>query len=374
MKTAQANPVQRAGAERERAWNFGAGPAMLPAEVLEDIRAELPDYRGSGQSVLEIGHRTELFHAIAKKTEADLRELMQIPDDYAVLFLHGGATLQYAMVPLNLAAGRRANYLVTGHWSAKAAQEAQRLCNVQIVADAKANGYTRIPAPSDWQLDAQGAYLHYTVNETIGGIEFHTVPEAGSLPLVADMTSMALSRPVDVARHALIYASAQKNLGVAGITVVVVRRELLDKPKPGTPSMLEYRVHAQAGSLQNTPPVFAWYVTGKMLEWIRGQGGVAALAERNRRKAEMLYAEVDRSGFYVNRVNPADRSRMNVPFGLRDATLEPRFLTEATAAGLLNLTGHRSAGGVRASIYNAMPEQGVHALTDFMREFERRHG
>jgi len=373
MKTALNRSASVAGSQG-RPWNFAAGPAMLPAEVLEDVRAELLDYRGSGQSVLEIGHRTELFRGIVAETEATLRELLAIPADYAVLFLQGGATLQYAMVPLNLGVGRRCNYLITGHWSAKAVQEAEQLCDVHIAADGEQSGYTAIPPPESWRLDTQGAYLHYTVNETIGGVEFHVQPDSAGLPLVADMTSMILSRPVDVRRFGLIYASAQKNLGIAGITVVVVRRDLLRAPKPGTPSLLDYRTHLEASSLVNTPPVFAWYVAGKMLAWIKRLGGLSAMAERNRRKAEQLYAELDRSGFYLNRVARECRSWMNVPFSLKPPALEARFLAEAEGAGLLNLVGHRSAGGVRASLYNAMPEEGVRALTEFMRDFERRYG
>ena len=371
MKTAA---PRRAAAAQARAWNFGAGPAMLPVEVVEELREELPDYCGSRQSVMEIGHRTELFNRIAVQTEADLRELMDIPADYAVLFLPGGATLQYAMVPLNLAAGRRANYVVTGHWGEKCVEEARRLCDLRVAADSKTGGYTAIPPVETWQVDEQGAYLHFTVNETVNGVEFHWLPEFGQLPLVGDMTSMILSRPMDVQRFGLIYASAQKNLGIAGITVVIVRRDLLREAKPGTPSMLDYRAHLEAKLLQNTPPVFAWYVSGKMLAWTKRQGGVKAMAERNRHKAELLYAAVDRSGFYMNSVEPASRSFMNVPFRLRDTALESRFLTDAEIAGLVNLAGHRSTGGMRASIYNAMPEEGVQALVDFMADFERRRG
>lgn len=347
---------------------------MLPAEVVDELREELPDFARSRQSVMEIGHRTALFDGIAAQTDQDLRSLMSIPADYAVLFLQGGATLQYAMVPLNLAAGQRANYVVTGHWGEKSVEEARRLSDLQVAANGKAGGYTAIPPLNTWKVDEQGAYLHFTVNETVNGVEFHWLPEFGRLPLVGDMTSMILSRPMDVSRFGLIYASAQKNLGIAGITVVIVRRDLLREPRAGTPSMLDYSAHLAANCLQNTPPVFAWYVAGKMLAWTKRQGGVEAMAERNRRKAALLYGVVDRSGFYINSVEHASRSLMNVPFRLRDGKLEPEFLREAEAADLVNLAGHRSTGGMRASIYNAMPEQGVRALADFMVEFERRHG
>ena len=347
---------------------------MLPAEVLAEIREELPDYRGSGQSVMEINHRGPIFKGIAEQTEADLRELMAIPPEYAVLFLHGGATLQYAMVPLNLAPDGSANYLVTGYWSERAVADAGRVCRLRVAADGKPNGYTGIPAQAQWDLDPRGAYLHHTVNETIHGVEFREPPAVGDMPLVGDMTSMILSRPVDVRRYGLIYASAQKNLGISGVTVVIVRRDLLREPPAGTPSMLDYRAHLEAGSLLNTPPVFAWYVAGKVLQWLKRQGGVPAIAERNRRKAELLYRQIDASGFYVNRVDPACRSLMNMPFRLKTAELDDLFVEEAEGAHLVNLAGHRSTGGIRASLYNAMPEEGVRSLVDFMRDFERRHG
>ncbi len=345
---------------------------MLPEPVLREVQQELPDYRGSGISVMEVNHRGEAFQAIAAQAEAGLRELMTIPDEYTVLFLHGGASLQFAMVPLNLLGNRHtANYVNTGHWSARALREAGRFCTVQVAADGGASAYTSIPPASHWQLDHNGAYLHYTVNETIGGVEFHWLPEVQGMPLVADMTSMILSRPVDVSRYALIYAAAQKNIGIAGLTLVIVRHDVLCDPPAGTPSMLDYHGHIKAHSVFNTPPVFAWYVAGKILAWIKSEGGIVAFGERNRRKASKLYELIDESSFYLSRVDRACRSWMNVPFKLADPGLEAAFLQQSAAEGLVGLAGHRSVGGIRASLYNAMPEAGVQALADFMREFER---
>ncbi|MGH8373081.1 MAG: 3-phosphoserine/phosphohydroxythreonine transaminase [Gammaproteobacteria bacterium] len=355
-----------------RPWNFSAGPAMLPQAVLDSIHDELPDYHDTGISMLEMGHRTETFSALMAQTEADLRALMDIPKQYAVLFLHGGASLQFAMAPLNLLGGQEAaSYINTGLWSAKAIKEAGHLCHVHVAADASASNYTAIPPASQWHVPSDSAFLHYTVNETIGGVEFHWVPRIEQVPLVADMTSMILSRPVDVRHHALVYAGAQKNLGIAGLTLVIVDRDALHEPRPGTPSMLNLRNHIDANSLYNTPPVFAWYVTSKVLAWVKSQGGVAACAERNRRKAALLYETIDASNLYRNPVQHDCRSWMSVPFTLADHGLESLFLREADAAGLLGLAGHRSTGGLRACIYNAMPEAGVKQLIEFMREFER---
>ncbi len=358
-----------------RGYNFGAGPAMLPTEVMLELREELLDYDGTRQSVMEMGHRTPMFEPIAAATEADLRALMQISDDYLVLFLQGGAATQFGMVPVNLApapAGK-ADYVVTGHWSNRAWQEGQKLAQANLAMDAKESCYTDIPPVSTWKVRKDAAYLHYTVNETIGGVEFPTIPDAG-LPLVADMTSMILSRPMDVSRYALIYAAAQKNLGIAGLTVVIVRRDSLRAPAAGIPTMLDYRAHAEQHSMLNTPSVYAWYVCGKMLQWIKREGGAEAMAARNRHKADLLYARVDRTGFYVNKIAKPVRSTMNIPFNIVDKALEPVFLEEAEQAGLLSLKGHRFAGGMRASMYNAMPEEGVRALISFMDDFERRHG
>ena len=357
-----------------RGYNFGAGPAMLPTEVMLELREELLDYRGTRQSVMEMGHRTPAFEPIAADTEASLRALMGIPDDYLVLFLQGGAALQFGMVPVNLAPAGVANYVVTGHWSNRAWAEGQRLCRANLAMDAKDSGYTDIPPVSSWKIAQDAAYLHYTVNETIGGVEFQSLPDVGGMPLAADMTSMILSRPVDVKRFALIYAAAQKNLGIAGLTIVIVRRAALKAPLAGIPTMLDYRAHAEQHSMLNTPSVYAWYVCGKMLQWIKRQGGAEAMAVRNKRKADLLYSRVDRNGFYLNKIAPPVRSIMNVPFNIKDAALEPMFLEEAKGQGLLSLKGHRFAGGMRASLYNAMPEEGVQALVGFMDDFERRHG
>ncbi len=358
-----------------RVYNFSAGPAMLPEAVLERARAELLDWHGTGMSVMEMSHRGEEFVSIARQAEADLRRLMGVPDDYHVLFLQGGATSQFAMVPMNLLRGRgRADYLDTGLWSRKAIKEARRYCEVNVAASSEAEGYTTIPPRESWRLDPQAAYVHYTPNETIGGVEFHWIPDTGDVPLVADMSSTILSRPIDVSRFGLIYAGAQKNIGPAGLTVVIVRKDLVGETLPGTPTMLDYAAHAEAGSMLNTPPTFAWYLAGLVFRWILEQGGLEAMAERNRRKAEKLYAAIDASGFYRNPVDPACRSWMNVPFTLADPALDATFLEEAKAAGLVALKGHRSVGGMRASIYNAMPEEGVDRLVEFMRDFERRHG
>ncbi|MGH8280351.1 MAG: 3-phosphoserine/phosphohydroxythreonine transaminase [Gammaproteobacteria bacterium] len=366
--TAEAGAV----VDTRRLYHFGAGPAMLPPEVIAEIRAELPDFRGTGVSILELGHRTPAFRALMREIEAALRVLLGIPQHYAVLCMQGGAALQFATVPLNL--GGRGAYLISGQWSLKAFREAAHVAHAHIAWDGKDNGYTQLPEARDLQLPQDATYLHYTVNETIAGVEFQSPPADVGLPLVADMTSMILSRPIDIAKHALLYASAQKNLGIAGITLVVLDPGALQAPRAGTPSLLDYRVRLAAESLPNTPPVFAWYVLGKMLDWTRAQGGPEALAVRNRHKADTVYAVLDGSGFYLSRVQKSCRSRMNIPFRLRDSALEPVFLQEAEAAGLKYLAGHRSTGGIRASLYNAMPEVGAAALADFMREFERRHG
>lgn len=358
-----------------RVFNFGAGPATLPLEVLQQVQAELQDWRGTGMSVMEISHRSKAFVALAEEAEADLRTLMGISDDYATLFLQGGATTQFAAVPLNLLGDKRkADYINTGMWSKKAIDEAKRYCQVNVAATAEAGNFTSIPDTAGWQLDADAAYVHYTPNETIGGVEFHTIPETGAVPLVADMSSTILSRPVDVSRFGVIYAGAQKNIGPSGLTVVIVRKDLMGKENPLTPSMLRYKVHADAGSMSNTPPTFAWYVAGLVFKSLLKRGGLAAVGEVNQRKAQKLYTAIDSSDFYANPVKPENRSWMNVPFTLANADKEADFLKEAKAAGLVALEGHRSVGGMRASIYNAMPEEGIDALVDFMADFEKRHG
>jgi phosphoserine aminotransferase len=349
---------------------------VLPAEVLERAKDELTDWHGSGMSVMEMSHRGKEFIAIAEKAEGDLRELLAIPGNYKVLFLQGGATAQFAMVPLNLIAGRnKADYVNTGEWSQKAIKEAQKFGCVNIAASAEASGFTSVPAPSEWRLDPDAAYVHYTPNETIGGVEFFRTPNTGKVPLVADMSSTILSRPIAVTEYGLIYAGAQKNIGPAGLTVVIVREDLLGHARPGTPSMLDYKIHADRGSMYNTPPAYAWYVAGLVFEWLKQRGGLGSMAEINERKAKKLYAYLDASGgFYRNRVDPACRSWMNVPFTLEDASLDEPFLKGAKEAGLVQLKGHRSVGGMRASIYNAMPEAGIDALLDYMKEFARRRG
>jgi phosphoserine aminotransferase len=358
-----------------RVYNFSAGPAVLPEEVLQQAAAEMSDWHGSGMSVMEMSHRGKEFIAIAEKAEADLRELLGVPANYKVLFLQGGATLQFAMVPLNLMGDRKsADYVNTGQWSKKAIGEARRLGNVNVAASSEASGFTTIPPFDQWKCDPDAAYVHYTANETIGGVEFHWIPQTGDVPLVSDMSSTLLSRPLDVSRFGLIYAGAQKNFGPAGLVLVIVREDLLGRAAPGTPSLLDYKVHADAGSMSNTPPTFAWYVAGLVFEWLKRQGGLAAMAERNRRKAQKLYDYIDGSGFYRNPVDPACRSWMNVPFTLADPGLDDEFLKGAKAAGLAQLKGHRSVGGMRASIYNAMPEAGIDALIDYMKQFAQTRG
>ncbi len=349
---------------------------MLPEEVLQQAREEMLDWRGSGMSVMEMSHRGKEFMSIAQQAESDLRELLAVPDDYKVLFLQGGASSQFAMVPLNLLGGKeKADYFRTGSWSKKAIAEAKRYCEVNVVADSERDGsFTSVPQEDALSFSSDAAYVHYTPNETIEGVEFPYVPDCGTLPLVADMSSTILSRPIDVSRFGIIYAGAQKNIGPAGLTVVIVREDLMGSPRPGTPTMFDYKTHADSGSMYNTPPTYSWYLAGLVFDWLKRRGGLAAMAEVNRRKAQKLYAAIDGSDFYRNPVDRACRSWMNVPFTLADAALDGVFLEEAKAAGLLTLKGHRSVGGMRASIYNAMPEEGVDALVAFMAEFERRHG
>jgi len=359
-----------------RVYNFSAGPAVLPEEVLQQAREEMLDWRGSGMSVMEMSHRGKEFMSIAEQAEADLRELLAIPEGYKVLFLQGGASQQFAMVPMNLLRGKTgADYVNTGAWSKKAIGEAKRYCAVNVAASAEASKFTTAPAQYELALKADAAYVHYTPNETIGGVEFPYIPQTGDVPLVADMSSTILSRPVDVSRFSLIYAGAQKNIGPAGLTVVIVREELVsEQVVDGTPTMLRYATHAGEGSMYNTPPTYGWYLAGLVFQWLKKQGGLAGMAEINRRKADKLYAAIDGSAFYKNPVDPACRSWMNVPFTLANPELDATFLAEAKKAGLVTLKGHRSVGGMRASIYNAMPEAGVQALVDFMADFEKRNG
>jgi phosphoserine aminotransferase len=355
-------------------YNFSPGPAVLPHEVLEQARDELLDWRGDGMSVMEVSHRGKAFVACAAEAEADLRELLAIPSGYKVLFMQGGATLQFAAIPLNLTDDNSvADYVNTGHWSKKASAEAPRYCKVNIAADAAASKYCDVPAQSGWQLSPKATYLHYTPNETIGGVEFPFVPEVAA-PLVADMSSTILSRPIDVSRFGLIYAGAQKNIGPAGLCVVIVREDLLGRARRGTPSVLDYKLVADDNSMLNTPPTFAWYFAGLVFKWLKRQGGLARMGEINQAKAASLYRAIDESAFYRNPVAPACRSWMNVPFTLAKPDLDKTFIAEARAAGLVNLEGHRSVGGMRASLYNALPPAGVAALVDFMRDFARRNG
>lgn len=348
---------------------------MLPQEVLERAREEMTDWKGSGMSVMEMSHRGPEFMQIAEKAEADLRTLLAVPDTHRILFLQGGASAQFAAVPMNLLRGRgRADYVNTGSWSKKAIAEGRRFCEVNVAASAEDTGFTTIPPFEAWRLDPEAAYVHYTPNETIGGVEFHWTPETGDIPLVADLSSTILSRPITVSRYGLIYAGAQKNIGPAGLTVVIVREDLMGQASAGTPTMYDYRVQAEAGSMYNTPPTYAWYIAGLVFEWLLERGGLGAMAETNERKAAKLYGCIDASDFYRNPVERHSRSWMNVPFTLADPGMDPLFLKEAAAEGLMTLKGHRSVGGMRASIYNAMPEEGVDALVGFMRDFERRRG
>ncbi len=357
-----------------RVYNFSAGPAALPLAVLEQARDELVEWR-DGASVMEVSHRSRAFIEVAERAEADFRELLSIPRGYRVLFMQGGATAQFAAVPMNLAAaGTPADYVNTGHWSERAIREARRFVDVGVVADEAATGYTTVPAPGAIRPRSGAAFVHYTPNETIGGVEFPYIPDTGAVPLVADMSSTILSRPLDVSRFGLIYAGAQKNIGPSGITIVIVRDDLARGARPGTPSVFDYRAVAEAGSMLNTPPTFAWYMAGLVFQWLKREGGVAEMERRNRAKAEALYAAIDASAFYSCPVAKDCRSWMNVPFRLASAELEKPFLAESAAAGLAHLAGHRSVGGMRASLYNAMPIEGVRALVDFMRDFERRHG
>lgn len=359
-----------------RVYNFNAGPAALPQSVLEQVRDELLDWHGVGASVMEIGHRGQPFRDTAERAEADLRELLAIPASYRVLFLAGGAQTQFSAVPLNLLdGGGSADYVVTGHWSETARVEAERYCRANIAASSRDNGFTTVPGVGEWRCDPEAAYLHYTPNETVQGLAFNDVPQTDGAPLVADMTSCILSEPVDVSRFGVIYAGAQKNIGPAGLAVVIVSENLLGGAAPITPKVLEYRRQAEAGSMINTPPTFAWYVAGLVFQWLKAQGGLASMATVNRRKADKLYRVIDESGgFYHNPVEPPYRSRMNVPFTLVDPTLYEVFLSEAESNGLYALKGHSAVGGMRASIYNAMPEAGVDTLVDFMKHFQSCKG
>jgi phosphoserine aminotransferase len=359
-----------------RVYNFSAGPAALPTEVLEQAQAEMLDWNGSGMSVMEMSHRGKVYMSIAAKAETDLRQLMAIPDNYKVLFLQGGASSQFAMVPINLlnikkSGKKSADYMLTGQWSKKAVAEAKRYCDVNLIVDTTDSKFTTVPDESSLNFNADAAYVHYTPNETIVGVEFPYIPNAGDVPLVADMSSTILSRQIDVSKFGIIYAGAQKNIGPAGLTIVIVRDDLIGYADANMPVMFDYKTFADHDSMYNTPPAYSWYLAGLVFAWGLKQGGMAAIEAINKRKAEKLYQAIDDSAFYSNPVDINCRSWMNVPFILANADLDASFIEQAATNGLVTLKGHRSIGGMRASIYNAMPEAGVDALISFMQEFER---
>ena len=361
-----------------RPFNFSAGPAALPPEVLSQVAEEMLDWHGSGMSVMEMSHRGREFISIYEAAEADLRELLQVPEHFRILFMQGGGLGENAILPLNLSRGGAVDVVVTGSWSKKSAAEARRYADVRIAANAAelpgADGrYLDIPAPSTWQLRRDASYVHVCTNETIGGLEFHWTPDTGKVPLVADMSSHILSKPLDVSKFGLIYAGAQKNIGPAGLVVVIVREGLLGHALPETPNVLNYKQMADTDSMLNTPPTFSVYLAGLTFKWLLERGGLAGIEKQNVRKAKLLYDYIDGQDFYSNPIAKEDRSRMNVPFRLRDDSLDQKFLAEAEARGLSQLKGHRSVGGMRASIYNAMPLEGVEALVEFMEEFRKRH-
>ena len=355
-----------------RIFNFSAGPAVLPEEVLSRAGDEMLDWRGTGMCVMEMSHRGKEFMSIAAEAEKDLRELLAIPANYKVLFLQGGATLQFAQIPMNLLAGKaKADYVVTGEWSKKAVKEAQAYCDVHIAASSEDKAFTY--APMNWNVRPDAAYVHYCSNETIGGVEYHAIPKV-EIPLVADASSHILSRPLDVSKFGLIYAGAQKNIGPAGLTIVIVREDLTGKAQKGTPSVMDYKQQAAADSMLNTPATYAMYVAGLVFKWLKQQGGLPAIEKLNIAKAKLLYDFLDASSYFKNPVAKSDRSRMNVPFTLRDSALDDAFLKGAEKLGMVQLKGHRSVGGMRASIYNAMPLAGVQQLVAYMKEFEAKHG
>jgi phosphoserine aminotransferase len=357
----------------QRIFNFSPGPAMLPTEVLQQAQAEMLNWRDSGMSVMELSHRGNEFTQVAEQAEADLRELLAIPPNYQILFLAGGASTQFSMVPLNLLGEKKtADYVETGQWSQKAIAEAQRYGEVNIAARTEKNQSVQIPAIENWSLNPKAAYVHYTPNETIDGVEFHYTPATGDVPLVADMSSTLLSRPIDVKAFGIIYAGAQKNIGPAGLTIVIIRDDLLKESHPQTPILYQYRTQVKNKSCYNTPATYSWYLAGLVFAWLKRQGGLTAMAVRNQSKADKLYQFIDHHDFYSNSVHPECRSWMNVPFSLQNPQLDDQFLQEADQNGLTNLKGHRLVGGMRASIYNAMPEAGVDALIQFMRDFAKR--
>jgi phosphoserine aminotransferase len=357
-----------------RGYNFSSGPAALPEPVLRQAQADLLEWGRERASVMEISHRGKAFMAMAEESERDLRDVLAIPSNYKVLFLQGGATAHFALLPMNFAKGRSTDYVLTGSWGQKAAKEAKPSCTVRIAASSEADEFFRIPARATWDLDPGAAYVHVTPNETIGGVEFHETPETGDVPLVADMSSNLLSRPIDVSKYGVVYAGAQKNIGASGLVVLIVREDLLERCPKELPNIFNYSAHAKEGSLLNTPNTFGWYLAALVFKWIKAEGGLAKIGETNARKATLLYDYIDRSGFYSNPIEKGARSRMNVPFRLKDEALDAKFLAESEAAGLLALKGHRSVGGMRASMYNAMPFEGTQALVDFMQDFVKRNG
>ena len=358
-----------------RGYNFSAGPAALPEAVLRQAQAEMLEWDKARASVMEISHRGKEFIALAAESERDLRQLLQIPQNYKVLFLQGGATQHFAQIPMNFARREQAvDYVVTGAWGEKAAKEAKPLAKVRIAASSEATRFTTIPPRAEWSLDPDAAYVHYTPNETIHGVEFHDVPDVGDVPLVADMSSNILSRPVDVSKFGVIYAGAQKNIGAAGLVVMIVREDLLARCPQDIPKIFNYAEHAANESMLNTPNTYGWYLASLVFKWLLGEGGLPAIAARNQAKADLLYGYIDQSGFYRNPVEKPARSRMNVPFTLPREELDAPFLKAAEAAGLMALKGHRAVGGMRASIYNALPLEGVQALVEFMKDFAKRNG
>ncbi len=358
-----------------RAHNFCAGPAALPTEVLQQAQQELLDWQGRGLSVMEMSHRSDEFVAIAKQAEQDLRDLLQVPDNYRVLFVQGGASQQFAQIPLNfLPESGCADYIDTGIWSRKSIDEAQRFGTIHVAASAKEYDYQSIPGQNQWQLHQDASYVHYTSNETIGGLQFDWIPQTADVPLICDMSSDILSRPLDVSRFGMIYAGAQKNIGPSGLVLIIVREDLLGKARASCPSMLNYQIAADNGSMFNTPPTFSWYLSGLVFKWLKKQGGLEAIAKRNYEKQRLLYEYIDMSDFYTNPISKNARSWMNVPFRLVDDRLDKAFLAGAEERGLLNLPGHRSVGGMRASIYNASGMDAVEALIAYMQDFERENG
>lgn len=354
-------------------YNFSAGPAVLPKPVLERAQAEMLDWHGSGMSVMEMSHRGKEFTSILAKTEADLRTLLKIPQNYKVLFLQGGAIAENAMIPLNLLAGKSADYAVTGGWSKRSVEDARAYGNINVVASSEADNYTYVPEFSDWKLNNDAAYLHICTNETMSGVEFDDVPNTYGVPIVADMSSHILSRQIDVTQYGVIYGGAQKNIGPAGLCIVIVREDLLNRASPLTPAVFNWKIQADHHSMINTPPTYSIYIAGLVFEWLIAQGGVAAIEKVNIAKAKLLYEYIDSTDFYINHVVDNNRSRMNIPFFLRNEALNEDFLKGAEANGLLQLKGHRAVGGMRASIYNAMPIEGVQALVSYMKEFEKAH-